>query len=212
MFPATSSGRRQRRQREQISELGAQGRRRAPRGLDANARPPGFSTPPPVPASRLHTLQRLPSRAWLTSLDLGERPRARAPIAEKRGVADSRHLARRQRLRGAAPAATYDVVICSHFFHHFDGAQNLALARRFFAALKPGGRLLVHDFVPDDARYGARGGFDSSPSSCSPPPNAGTPTPDGGLPPVVEGAGFRDLGLHPVPMGGSSVIVARRPG
>jgi ubiquinone/menaquinone biosynthesis C-methylase UbiE len=46
----------------------------------------------------------------------------------------------------------YDVVIASHVFHHFDPSECLALARKTARALKPGGRLVIQEFVPDEAR------------------------------------------------------------
>jgi SAM-dependent methyltransferase len=46
----------------------------------------------------------------------------------------------------------YDVVIASHVFHHFDPDECQALARKIAAALKPGGRLVIQEFVPDERR------------------------------------------------------------
>ncbi len=46
----------------------------------------------------------------------------------------------------------YDVVIASHVFHHFDPRECARLARKIAAALKPGGSLVVQEFVPDEAR------------------------------------------------------------
>lgn len=44
-------------------------------------------------------------------------------------------------------AGPYDVVVVSHFFHHFDRQKCESLTRRLAGALAPGGRLAVHDFV-----------------------------------------------------------------
>lgn len=41
----------------------------------------------------------------------------------------------------------YDVIIASHIFHHFSEGRCLELMRRLAAALKPDGRLVIHDFV-----------------------------------------------------------------
>jgi len=41
----------------------------------------------------------------------------------------------------------YDVALASHVFHHFSPARCVALLRRVAAALKPGGRIAIHDFV-----------------------------------------------------------------
>jgi cyclopropane fatty-acyl-phospholipid synthase-like methyltransferase len=41
----------------------------------------------------------------------------------------------------------YDVIIASHIFHHFSEQRCLELMRRLAKALKPDGRLVIHDFV-----------------------------------------------------------------
>jgi C-methyltransferase len=46
----------------------------------------------------------------------------------------------------------YDLVIASHIFHQFSEPRCGELLRRLFAALKPGGRLVVHDFMPASAQ------------------------------------------------------------
>jgi 2-polyprenyl-3-methyl-5-hydroxy-6-metoxy-1,4-benzoquinol methylase len=46
----------------------------------------------------------------------------------------------------------YDVVIASHIFHHFDRRECAGLARKMAGALKPGGRLVIQEFVPDEGR------------------------------------------------------------
>jgi C-methyltransferase len=46
----------------------------------------------------------------------------------------------------------YDVILASHVFHHFDRRQCARLATKIAGALKPGGRLAVQEFVPDERR------------------------------------------------------------
>jgi 2-polyprenyl-3-methyl-5-hydroxy-6-metoxy-1,4-benzoquinol methylase len=46
----------------------------------------------------------------------------------------------------------YDVVLLTNFLHHFDAAANEAILRKVHAALKPGGRAVALEFVPDDSR------------------------------------------------------------
>ena len=48
--------------------------------------------------------------------------------------------------------ADYDVVLVPNFFHHFDPATNGRLMRKIHAALKPGGRCVTLEFVPDESR------------------------------------------------------------
>jgi 2-polyprenyl-3-methyl-5-hydroxy-6-metoxy-1,4-benzoquinol methylase len=46
----------------------------------------------------------------------------------------------------------YDAVLVPNFFHHFAIEDNIALMRRFRAALRPGGRMLTLEFVPNQDR------------------------------------------------------------
>ena len=44
----------------------------------------------------------------------------------------------------------YDVVVLSQIYHHFDDATCTRLTRKVAAALAPGGKAVVHDFLSDD--------------------------------------------------------------
>jgi len=46
----------------------------------------------------------------------------------------------------------YDAVLLTNILHHFDAPTNTGLLRRVHAALKPGGRALAVEFVPNDDR------------------------------------------------------------
>lgn len=46
----------------------------------------------------------------------------------------------------------YDLILISHVTHHEGDPFNQLLLRRCHTALRPGGRLVVHDFMTDDAR------------------------------------------------------------
>jgi 2-polyprenyl-3-methyl-5-hydroxy-6-metoxy-1,4-benzoquinol methylase len=46
----------------------------------------------------------------------------------------------------------YDYVLLTNIFHHFDPPTCEALMRRVHAALKPGGKAITLDFVPDEDR------------------------------------------------------------
>jgi ubiquinone/menaquinone biosynthesis C-methylase UbiE len=150
------------------------------------------------------------AQARLTSLDWPNVLQHARTIAERRGVA-----ARVTWLAGSAfdaplPAGHFDAVIMSHFLHHFAPGENTALLRRLFTTLKPGGQLLVHDFVPDDARAAHEPAllFAVIMLVSTQRGNAYTLAE---YRPMLEAAGFRDLSLTPVAMGGSSVLAARRP-
>jgi len=51
-------------------------------------------------------------------------------------------------------AAAYDIAIYSHIAHQESPDSNRAIFRKFRKALKPGGTLLISDFVLDDERRG----------------------------------------------------------
>lgn len=46
----------------------------------------------------------------------------------------------------------YDVVLLTNFLHHFDTAANESILRKVHSALKPGGRAVALEFVPDESR------------------------------------------------------------
>lgn len=46
----------------------------------------------------------------------------------------------------------YDLALLTNFFHHFDPPTCERLMRRVHAALRPGGRAVTLDFVPDEGR------------------------------------------------------------
>lgn len=53
-----------------------------------------------------------------------------------------------------AELGTHDIVLYSHIAHMESPAANIANFRRFHAALKPGGTLVINDFVVEDDRSG----------------------------------------------------------
>jgi ubiquinone/menaquinone biosynthesis C-methylase UbiE len=101
----------------------------------------------------------------------------------------------------------YDVVLVPNFLHHFNLADCTRFLRRVHTALRPGGRVVIVEFVPNDDRI-------------SPPPAAtfslvmlGT-TPEGDAYTFAEyrqmlvEAGFRDAQLHPLPPTAESAVLA----
>lgn len=71
--------------------------------------------------------------------------------ARREGVADRFH-----EIPGSAfdvdYGADFDIVLVPNFFHHFDRPTNERLMRKIHAALKPGGRCVTLEFVPDESR------------------------------------------------------------
>jgi 2-polyprenyl-3-methyl-5-hydroxy-6-metoxy-1,4-benzoquinol methylase len=51
----------------------------------------------------------------------------------------------------------YDVVLITNFIHHFDPPTNEAFLRKVHAALKPGGRAITLEFVPNEDRVSPAG-------------------------------------------------------
>lgn len=96
---------------------------------------------------------------------LKRQPRMRAALldlpetlAVARGLLES--LPERDRIRlvegnyheAVFDRGAFDIVLLSHVTHDEGEAENRALIRKAFGALKPGGRLVVHDFMLDAAR------------------------------------------------------------
>lgn len=102
---------------------------------------------------------------------------------------------------------TYDVVLIPNFLHHFREEQCTDFLRRVHAAMRPGGQVILVEFVPNEDRV-------------TPPAAAsfslvmlGT-TPEGDAYVFSEyvrmltAAGFRNPTLHPLPPTSESAIVA----
>jgi ubiquinone/menaquinone biosynthesis C-methylase UbiE len=71
--------------------------------------------------------------------------------AEKFGVADRHHL-----IEGSAFDVAYgdgyDVVLLTNFLHHFDKQTNENLLRKIHRSLKPEGKVMTLEFIPNDDR------------------------------------------------------------
>lgn len=104
----------------------------------------------------------------------------------------------------------YDVVLLTNILHHFDKPTCEKLLRRIHAALKPGGRVITLEFVPNEDRI-------------SPPTAAGfslimlTGTAAGDAytfseyQEMFKHAGFANSTLHQLPAGPQQVVVSERP-
>lgn len=101
----------------------------------------------------------------------------------------------------------YDVVIVTNFFHHFNAADNIALMKRFHAALRPGGRMLTLEFVPNEDRISP-----PVPASFSLMMLANTQSGDAYTMAeysyMLDAAGFGSHALMDVPMSPQQLIVA----
>ena len=103
----------------------------------------------------------------------------------------------------------YDIVLLTNFLHHFDPPTNEILLRRMHAALRPGGRAVTLEFVPNDDRVT--------------PPNAASfslmmlGSTDAGdaytfaeFDRMFRNAGFAANELHEVPGGFASVVISQK--
>ena len=97
------------------------------------------------------TLARHNPQAQVTAVDWQSVLNVALENAQAAGVTDRYHL-----LPGSAfevdYGTGYDIVLLTNFLHHFDQPTCETLLRRVHAALKPGGRAVTLEFVPNDDR------------------------------------------------------------
>ena len=48
-------------------------------------------------------------------------------------------------------AGPYELLVASHVFHHFDAPTNARLMARLAEVVAPGGKIAVHDYIPEEA-------------------------------------------------------------
>ena len=100
----------------------------------------------------------------------------------------------------------FDVALVTNFLHHFDHATCTAFLKKVRAALKPGGRVVVLEMVPNPDRV-----TPPLPAGFSLTMLAGTPAGDAytldELRDQLQGAGFGGVTAHPLPTP-ETVIVA----
>jgi 2-polyprenyl-3-methyl-5-hydroxy-6-metoxy-1,4-benzoquinol methylase len=104
-------------------------------------------------------------------------------------------------------AGPYDIVLMPNFLHHFDEAACVGLLGKARAALAPGGRVAIVEFVPNEDRV-------------SPPmpamfayimlatTQAGTAFPPSALKRILSQAGFGHADFAPLPPSAQTLIVA----
>ncbi len=103
----------------------------------------------------------------------------------------------------------YDLVLIPNFLHHFNAADCTRFLRRVLDALRPGGSVLIVEFVPNDDRI-----TPPSPAAFS-LMMLGT-TPEGDAYTFTEyramlaDAGFGEATLHPLPPTTASAIIATK--
>jgi ubiquinone/menaquinone biosynthesis C-methylase UbiE len=102
----------------------------------------------------------------------------------------------------------FDAALVTNFLHHFDPAGCTAFLKRIHAALKPGGQVVVLEFVPNADRVSP-----PVPARFSLTMLANTPGGDAytraELDRMLEAAGFGDITAHALPTP-QTVLLARR--
>lgn len=105
--------------------------------------------------------------------------------------------------------SSYDAVLVPNFLHHFNRADCVRFLRRVHDALKPGGQVVIVEFIPNEDRI-------------TPPPAAGFAlvmlgtTPEGDAYTFAEyqemlaPAGFKEAVCHQLPPSAQAVVIARK--
>jgi len=103
----------------------------------------------------------------------------------------------------------YDLVLVPNFLHHFDPPTCEGLLRKMRAALAPGGRVVIVEFVPDEDRMGPPEAVRFSLTML-----AGTPAGDvytfAEYQTMLRNAGFASATLHELQPSPARVVIAGR--
>ena len=103
----------------------------------------------------------------------------------------------------------YDVILLTNFLHHFDPATNQALLRRVHAALAPGGRAAVLEFVPDEDRLAPHFAVMFAMNMLVHTASGDAYT-FAELASMLRDAGFASAERHPLPPGPQTLVVAAK--
>ncbi len=101
----------------------------------------------------------------------------------------------------------YDIVLVPNFLHHFNIADCTRFLRRVKAALRPGGRVVIVEFVPDADRVSPPAAASFSLVMLGTTPEGDAYTLDE-YQKMLGDAGFQEVTLHPLPPTAESAVVA----
>jgi SAM-dependent methyltransferase len=93
-------------------------------------------------------------QARVDTLDFPELTPITQEFARKFGVADRYAYLERDMRAGDFGREKYDLIILGHIIHSEGEKNGKELLRKSYAALRPGGTLLIGEYVPNDARTG----------------------------------------------------------
>jgi SAM-dependent methyltransferase len=128
----------------------------------AAARELGLATAGPISILDVGGGSGIYSAIWLgmnpqahsTQIDWANVNRIAARFTAERGVGERFHTVDGDFHTCDFGTAEHDIGVYSHLAHQESPTDNVAVFRKFRAALKPGGTLVVNDFVVDDDRSG----------------------------------------------------------
>jgi SAM-dependent methyltransferase len=153
------------------------------------------------------TIARRNPNARVVGLDWAAVLEVAKENAQKAGVA-----ARYEMIPGSAFETEfgggYDFVLLTNFLHHFDKATCEGLLRKVYAALKPGGKAVTLEFVPNEDRVSppTAAGFSMMMLGATPSGDAYT---FAELDKMFRNAGFAKNAAHPTP-GPETVIMSEK--
>jgi 2-polyprenyl-3-methyl-5-hydroxy-6-metoxy-1,4-benzoquinol methylase len=154
------------------------------------------------------TLAKSNPNAHVTALDWPAVLEVAKENAQKAGVSD-RFSVRAGSAFEADLGEGYDFVLLTNIFHHFDPQACVQLMKRVHAALKPGGKAVTLEFIPNEDRV-------SPPTAAafSMIMLAGTDAGDAytlaEYEKMFEEAGFLSTTLHPVPEMPQQVLLSQK--
>jgi predicted O-methyltransferase YrrM len=154
------------------------------------------------------TVAQANPRAHLVALDWAPVLKVTEENARNAGLAD-----RFSTIAGSAFTADlgsdYDAVLVPNFLHHFNRADCVAFLKRVHAALRPGGVVVIVEFVPNEDRVTppAAAGFSLVMLGSTPEGDAYTFAEYDGM---LRDAGFGDCEFHPLAPTAQSAVIARR--
>jgi ubiquinone/menaquinone biosynthesis C-methylase UbiE len=102
----------------------------------------------------------------------------------------------------------FDLALLTNFLHHFDRPTCVTLLRKVAAALNPGGRAVILEFVPNEDRVSPpmAAGFSLTMLATTPAGDAYTLHE---FREMLAEAGFRDVSAHPLPSPQTIVIATK---
>jgi ubiquinone/menaquinone biosynthesis C-methylase UbiE len=103
----------------------------------------------------------------------------------------------------------FDVVLITSFLHHFDLRTNEALLRKLHAALAPGGRAVIVEFIPDEDRTSPPIAAKFSLTMLATTPSGDAYT-FSEYERILRSAGFRSAEMYPIPSEPQKIILAMK--